>query len=67
MLAETEPLVAESLAAGTTPSLIADQHRAYVSAPTEHRLYEIDYADGARIARTFETATAPAFVAETGR
>ena len=28
---------------------------------------EIDYADGARIARTFETATAPAFVAETGR
>lgn len=67
VLAETEPLVAESLAAGTTPSLIADQHRAYVSAPTEHRLYEIDYADGARIARTFETATAPAFVAETGR
>lgn len=67
VLAETEPLVAESLAAGTTPALIADQHRAYVSAPTEHRLYEIDYADGARIARTFETATAPAFVAETGR
>jgi hypothetical protein len=67
VLAETEPLVAESLTAGTTPALIADQHRAYVSAPTEHRLYEIDYADGARIARTFETATAPAFVAETGR
>lgn len=67
VLAETAPLVAESLAAGATPVLIADQHRAYLSAPAERRLYEIDYADGARIARTFETATAPAFAAETGR
>jgi len=67
VLAETAPLVAESLAAGKTPTLIADQHRAYLSAPAEHRLYEIDYADTARIARTFDTATEPAFVAETGR
>lgn len=67
VLAETEPLVADSLAAGQTPMLIADQHRAYLSAPSERRLYEIDYADGARIARSFETATEPAFVAETGR
>lgn len=67
VLAETAPLVAESLAAGSAPTLIADQHRAYLSAPTENRLYEIDYADAARIARTFETATEPAFVAETGR
>ncbi len=67
VLAETAPLVAESLAAGKAPELIADQHRAYLSAPAEHRLYEIDYADAARIARTFDTATEPAFVAETGR
>lgn len=67
VLAETPPLVVASLAAGAEPSLIADQHRAYLSAPTERRMYEIDYADGARIARTFETATEPAFVAETGR
>ena len=67
MLAETAPLVAESLAAGLAPPLIADQHRAYLSAPAAHRLYEIDYADAARIARTFDTETAPAFVAETGR
>lgn len=67
LLAETAPLVAESLAAGTAPTLIADQHRAYLSAPAERRLYEIDYADGARIARTFDTSTEPAFVAETGR
>ncbi|WP_102192961.1 ABC transporter [Microbacterium aurantiacum] len=67
LLAQTEPLVADSMMAGAFPTLIADQHRAYLSAPAEHRLYEIDYADGARIARTFDTATEPAFVAETGR
>ena len=67
VIAETAPLVAESLAAGNTPTLIADQHRAYLSAPAERRLHEIDYADAARIARTFDTTTEPAFVAETGR
>lgn len=67
VVSETVPLVADSLAAGESPTLIADQQRAYLSAPTEKRLYEIDYADGARIARTFDTATEPAFVAETGR
>ena len=66
-LAETDPLAAESLSSGREPTLIADQHRAYLSAPVEHRLYEIDYADAARIARTFDTASEPAFVAETGR
>jgi hypothetical protein len=67
VLAETEPLVAESLAAGATPTLVADQQRAYLSGPSERRLVEIDYADGARVARTFDTATEPAFTAETGR
>lgn len=67
VLAETEVLVGESLAAGAAPNLIADQARAYLSAPTEQRLYEIDFADDARIARTFETTTEPAFTAETGR
>ena len=67
MLSQTAPLVADSLAAGLAPVLIADQQRAYLSAPFEGRLYEIDYADDARIARTFETTTQPTFVAETGR
>ncbi|MGF2949611.1 ABC transporter [Microbacterium alcoholitolerans] len=67
VLAKTKPLVAESLTAGASPTLTADQHRAYLSAPSERRLYEIDYADGARLARTFQTSTEPAFVAETGR
>ncbi|MFB2586816.1 ABC transporter [Herbiconiux liukaitaii] len=65
--AQTEPLVQASLAAGGFPRLMADQQRAYLSAPVEHRLFEIDFADGARIARTFDTPTEPAFTAETGR
>nr|WP_216848507.1 MULTISPECIES: ABC transporter [unclassified Rathayibacter] len=72
LLAQTEPLAAESLAAeslaaGLAPTLVADQQRAYLSAPAERRLHEIDYADDARLARSFDTATEPAFTAETGR
>jgi len=67
VLAQTDALVAESLAAGDDPALIADQQRAYLSGPAERRLFEIDFADGARIARTFDTAAPPAFTAETGR
>ncbi|MDQ1200803.1 ABC transporter [Rhodococcus sp. SORGH_AS_0303] len=67
VVAETGALVAASQAAGETPTLIADQQRAYLSAPTERKLYEIDYADDARVSRTFETASEPAFTAETGR
>ncbi|GAA1835521.1 ABC transporter [Microlunatus capsulatus] len=67
VLSRTEPLVADSLAAGLTPALIADQQRAYLSGPVEQRLHEVDFADDARVARTFETTTEPAFTAETGR
>jgi hypothetical protein len=68
--AATPPLLAGSLAdaaalAGVT--LIADQQRAYLNAPLEQKLYEIDFADAARVARTFETDTVPAYLAETGR
>ncbi|MDR6200071.1 hypothetical protein QE374_001980 [Microbacterium sp. SORGH_AS428] len=66
-LALTEPLVADSLAAGWTPTLIADDRRAYLNGITERVLFEIDFADAGRIARTFATADEPAFVAETGR
>ncbi len=68
VLAQTEPLVAESLTAGIgMPLLVADQQRAYLNAPAEQRLYEIDFADAARIARTFPTESVPAFLVETGR
>ncbi|GMA29228.1 hypothetical protein GCM10025874_24810 [Arenivirga flava] len=63
-LAATEPLVDASQPG---VALIADQQRAYLAAPAEQRLVEIDFADGARIARTFETPTEPAFTALTGR
>lgn len=68
LLSQTEPLVAESLATGAgRPTLVADQHRAYLNGPAEHVVYEIDFADAARISRTFETPTQPALLAETGR
>jgi len=68
-LARTKPLVAASLAdpvlaAGVT--LQIDANRTYLNGPAENLMFEIDHADSARIARTFE-ADAPAFVAETGR
>lgn len=65
--ASSAPLVGESLAAAHPVSLIADQQRAYLNGPAEQRLWELDFADGARVAREFTPAAAPLFVAETGR
>ncbi|GAB3605391.1 lipoprotein [Conyzicola nivalis] len=68
--AATGPLLAATVA---DPALLAgveltvDANRAYVNAPAEGVVYEIDYADGARVARTFETPNSPMFFAETGR
>lgn len=68
LLSQTEPLVAESLAtAAGSPTLIADQSRAYLNGPAEHAVYEIDFADSARISRMFATDTPPDLLAETGR
>ncbi|MCU1631669.1 MAG: transporter [Micrococcaceae bacterium] len=69
-IAATEPLLAGTL---KDPALLAgvelttDQQRAYLNAPAEQQLHEIDFADNARIARTFDTASVPAHFAETGR
>ncbi|BAJ75344.1 hypothetical protein MTES_2380 [Microbacterium testaceum StLB037] len=65
--AASVPLVGASLAAGQPVSLIADQQRAYLNGPTEGRMWEIDFADGARVAREFAPERTPLFVAETGR
>ena len=48
-------------------TLSVDAQRAYVNAPEAGVVHEIDYADGARIARSLSTAVAPNFFAETGR
>lgn len=69
-LATTEPLLSGTLADPALlqgVELIADQQRAYLNAPAEQRLHEIDFADDARLARSFDTTTVPAFLAETGR
>ncbi len=69
-LAATEPLLTETLkdpALLAGVELISDQHRVYLNAPAEQQLFEIDFADGARIARTFDTDTVPAHLAEVGR
>ncbi|WP_106815017.1 ABC transporter [Microbacterium timonense] len=68
LLAQTEPLVAESLATDAgIPTLVADHPRAYLNGPAERVVYEIDFADAARISRTFPAATEPTLFAETGR
>ena len=48
-------------------NLVADQQRAYLNGPAEDRLWEIDFADGARVAREFAPERSPLFFAETGR
>lgn len=65
--AASPALVGASLAAGQTVSLVADQQRAYLNGPTENRLWEIDFADAARVAREFTPERTPLFFAETGR
>lgn len=65
--AASPALVGASLAAGQPVSLIADQQRAYLNGPSEGRMWEIDFADDARVARGFTPERTPLFVAETGR
>ncbi len=67
VLAETEPLLAAPLGeADPAPVLTVDQHRAYLGGGGQSRVLEIDFADGARIARTFEQAQPLGGFAETG-
>lgn len=70
VLATTAALLPETAAdeaalAGVT--LTVDASRAYLNAPLEGAVFEIDYADEARVSRTFEHVGAPALLAETGR
>lgn len=70
VVARTESLVSASLAdAGTAGHVrfVVDQNRAYLNGPAEQTMWEIDAADGARVARAFETAYVPLHLAGTGR
>ncbi|WP_413317647.1 hypothetical protein AA0Z99_11945 [Agrococcus sp. 1P02AA] len=68
-LGATEPVLAATLAdpvAAAALSLELDASRAYVPVLAEGVVLEIDYADGARIARTL-SMPAPLHIAKTGR
>ncbi|NQX22625.1 ABC transporter [Curtobacterium sp. VKM Ac-2852] len=69
-VATTEPLI--DARAGDTglddpaPLLQLDAQRAYLADPADGTVHEIDFADGARVARTIELPVAPVAFAEVG-
>lgn len=70
-LSKTKPLVTGASAAGTDgsadPVIEVDRSRAYLNDPKGRRVYEIDYNDNLRVARTFDLDIEPALMVETGR
>lgn len=52
---------------GPQPVLEIDSDRAYVNNAAAREVYEIDYADGLRIARTLRTQVVPGLMVEAGR
>jgi hypothetical protein len=68
-VAASAPLLAgsaadPSLRGGIT--LAVDANRAYLNGPAEGTVLEIDYADGARVAREFPSPGTPLFLVQTG-
>ncbi|MEU6181307.1 hypothetical protein [Streptomyces coeruleorubidus] len=67
----TKPLLTGASAAGTEgnggPVIEVDRSRAYLNDPKGRRVYEIDYNDNLRVARTFDLDIEPALMVETGR
>lgn len=62
------PLFAGAVpAAGPQPVIDIDSDRAYVNNAAAREVYEIDYADGLRIARTLRTEVVPGLMVESGR
>lgn len=49
------------------PVIEVDRSRAYVNDPESKKVFEIDYNDGLRIARSFDLDIRPVLMAETGR
>ncbi|ANN17085.1 hypothetical protein SD37_16485 [Amycolatopsis orientalis] len=61
------PLLPPEAAAAATPSVQVDTTRAYVNNPHSGEVYEIDYNDNLRRARTLKVEGKAAFIVETGR
>lgn len=52
---------------GNAPVIEVDRSRAYVNDPEGKRVFEIDYNDGLRIARSFDLDVEPVLMVEAGR
>ncbi|HEX2286793.1 MAG TPA: metal ABC transporter permease, partial [Mycobacterium sp.] len=52
---------------GPRPVIEVDSDRAYVNDTAERVVYEIDYGDALRVARTLHTETTPGLMVEAGR
>lgn len=52
---------------GPQPVVDLDSDRAYVNNASAREVYEIDYADGLRVARTLHTEVVPGLMVEAGR
>lgn len=67
----TDPLLKDISEAGpgttATPLIEVDRSRAYLNDPEGKRVYEIDYNDDLRVARTFALDVRPSLMVETGR
>ncbi|TQK29122.1 zinc ABC transporter permease AztB [Arthrobacter sp. SLBN-53] len=62
------PLLVNGISrSGPQPVIEIDSDRAYVNDTDARAVYEIDYADGLRIARTLRTAVSPGLMVEAGR
>ncbi|MGU3651300.1 zinc ABC transporter permease AztB [Mycolicibacterium sp. A43C] len=62
------PLFAKGISqSGPQPVIEIDSDRAYVNNADAREVYEIDYADGLRIARTLRTDVSPGLMVEAGR
>ncbi|MFJ8794503.1 hypothetical protein [Streptomyces sp. NPDC102462] len=68
--ARTKTLLTGGERAGTdgrAPVIEVDRSRAYVNDPEGKTVFEIDYNDGLRVARSFDLDIEPVLMAETGR
>jgi len=68
LVAQTEPLLAGDLVDGALPAgvrLEVDASRSYVASPATGQVHEIDHADAARVARSFDLPAT--LLVETGR
>ncbi|MDP9612189.1 hypothetical protein ACFV4E_28295 [Streptomyces hygroscopicus] len=67
----TKPLLTKAPESGTDgtggPAIEVDRSRAYLNDPAGNRVYEIDYNDNLRVARSFGLDIEPDLMVETGR